>query len=91
MSSTEAPEVPVCPGCGRTLIVRGEYTICPTEDGVQAIETTPGASTFVQEEAIDLDGTEIRNPFGINVRIKTIFDRLHETKFAAQKKEWYGK
>lgn len=91
MSSTEAPEVPVCIGCGRTLIIRGEYTICPTEDGVQAIETTPGASTFAQEEVVEVDGAKINNPFGVNVRLKTMFDRMHDSRFTAQKREWYGK
>lgn len=91
MSTTEAPQVPVCPGCSRTLIVRGEYTLCPTEDAVQKSETEPSSATFVREEVIDLDGTKILNPFGVSARVTTLFDRAHSSRFTAQKKEWYGK
>lgn len=83
---------PLCPGCGQSLIVSKGVTICRSEDSVQASEIRPLEATFERNEIIELEGEKIVNPFyGKSTRIIGIFDRAHAIRFAAQKREWYGK
>lgn len=91
MTDPITQEHPSCPGCGQPLVIlKGGITICRTEDGVQHVETTPDLAVFSQDEVIVLDGEKIVNPFGQTPRIKSMFDRAHDFRFANQKREWYG-
>ena len=79
-----------CPGCGQTLVISKSVRICPTEDSVQKNETINAGLLIARDEVIVLDGEKIQNPFGTQSRrIKTLFDRAHDVRFAQQKEHWY--
>lgn len=89
MSEKFNPETD-CPGCGQTLTISKGIRFCPSEDGVQKNEVLPKVIGLSRDEVIVLDGEQIVNPFGHkNARIKTLFDRAHDARFAAQKEHWY--
>lgn len=89
MSEKFNPETD-CPGCGQTLTILKGIRVCPTEDSVQAQEILPKAVSLERDQVIVLDGEPIVNPFGTrDARIKTLFDRAHDARFAQLKDAWY--
>lgn len=80
-----------CTGCGQDLVMlKDGFTVCPTEDSVQKQEILPKLIGVARDEIIVLDGERVVNPFGHqDARIKTLFDRAHDVKFAQNKDEWY--
>lgn len=79
-----------CPGCGQTLTISKGVRICPAEDRVQAQEVLPKDLGISRDEVMVLEGEKIINPFGTQSRrIKTLFDRAHDARFANQKDHWY--
>ncbi|AXH50239.1 hypothetical protein SEA_MUSETTA_84 [Microbacterium phage Musetta] len=68
---------PVCPDCGRLLIVTDNgLTLCPTEDG-------PAPSM-----AIVLDGQKMDDPFAVGPG-KNIFARQHDIAHDKRVDEWF--
>ena len=80
-----------CHGCGQTLtILNGGITMCPSEDGVQSQEVLPKVIGLSRPEVIVIDGQQVINPFSpIDTRIKNLFDRAHDARFANLKDAWY--
>lgn len=88
---TELIDPKLCTGCGQDLVMlKDGFTVCPTEDSVQKQEILPKLIGVARDEIIVLDGERLVNPFGHkDARIKTLFDRAHDVKFAQNKDEWY--